>query len=61
MSDNELDRERSKRSGVRMIATRAGSKAKALLPSGWFRRGGKEVSADTGIASWFSPWPGCPP
>jgi hypothetical protein len=27
----------TKRSGVRMIATRARSKAKALLPSGWFR------------------------
>ena len=29
----------AKRSGVRMIATCAGSKAKALLPSGWFQRG----------------------
>jgi hypothetical protein len=56
-SHNGLDRERSKRSGVRMIATRAGSKAKALLPSGWFRRGGRRsVGAYTCIASLFSRW-----
>jgi hypothetical protein len=44
-SDNELDGGRSKRSGVRMIATRAGSKAKALLPSGWFQRGEMRLGA----------------
>jgi len=49
-SDNEVDRGRSKHSGVRMIATRAGSKAKALLPSGWFRRGKMGFGADIPIA-----------
>ena len=29
-----------------MIATRAGSKAKALLPSGWFRQGETGLGAD---------------
>jgi hypothetical protein len=33
-----------------MIATCAGSKAKALLPSGWFRRNEKTVGTDL----WFS-------
>ena len=58
-SDNELIRERSKRSGVRMIAIRARSKAKALLPSGWFRRNGKTADADTCITSRLSPWLCC--
>ena len=33
-----------------MIATQAGSKAKALLPSGWFRRGEMGLGADILVA-----------